>query len=210
MSKTAQVFTGKEVKELLEKAVDGIYISEMMNKSDIMTVFGNFCTDEKGLDIQIGKYATANIPISEEKAYINYATEGETDNDKWNSSTYFDYCFELSDFEGCRVSFNVTEKPMLTMEQFEELIATNKYGIFRAESSECGTPIIVMNRCRVDIREEEITLSSGACEVILHKNNIKGIYNESVANGTMYYRIEFNNSMPELVIELENNNRALG
>lgn len=210
MSKEVQTFTGKEVKKLLEKAVDGIYISEDMNVNDIMTVFGNFCTDEKGLDIQIGRYATANIPISEEKTYINYAIAGKTDNEEWKGSTYFDYCFKLSEFEGCKVSFSVTEKPTLTMEQFEELIATNKYGIFRAESIEGGTPIIVMNRCTVEICEEEVILTSGQSEVMLNKSNIKAIHNESVANGTMYYRIEFNNSMPELVIELENNNRALG
>ena len=34
MSKDTQLFTGKEVKELLEKAVDGIYVSKNVNVND--------------------------------------------------------------------------------------------------------------------------------------------------------------------------------
>lgn len=203
MNKETQLYTGKEVKELLEKAVDGIYISKETYIDDVMTIFINFCTTDKGIDIQTGKYSSAIIPIPEEKMYINYAVNGKTNDKEWKDSTYFDYCFELDEYDGCRISFCTSEKHLLTWEQFEELVATNKCGMFRAESIDGGTPVIVMNRCGVIVEKEEMTLSGDDCEIILRKDNIKGIYNESSSNGTMWYRIEFNNSLPEIVIELE-------
>ena len=123
--------TGAQVKDLLTKAVGGIYVSRRFN---VMTDFyKKFAVTDGGLELTVNDMLTAKIPIQNEAEYINFAvgcdiSESEDTEDtvyeEWESSTYFEYKFEIANLMIC---FNITEKDhCLTWEQFRELVTNEK------------------------------------------------------------------------------------
>lgn len=73
MSNEAVKVTGTQVKELLAKAVGGIYLSRYF---DVMTDFYNrFVVTDDGLEISVNDMLTAKIPIQNDAEYFNYAVE---------------------------------------------------------------------------------------------------------------------------------------
>lgn len=102
MSKT--VMTGKQVKELLEQVIGGIYfVNGLYNV--VTDVLHEYTVTKEGLMSNFGKCLTLNIPISDEEIFTNYAIEGadgeeveEAMQQEWDGSTYFDYKFEISGY----------------------------------------------------------------------------------------------------------------
>lgn len=214
MNKTATKLTGTQVKELLAKAVGGIYISRYF---DVMTDFFNkFRVTDEGLEISVNKMLTATIPIQEDAEYINFAVgcdNSETPEDdcvyeEWEDSSYFGYKFEISNYMIC---FN-TSKPddkdnnSLTWEQFRELVANEKYVNYTVQNIDGGSLFVDMSKCNVDFSDVDDTyfeVCSLYASVEIDKSIVDAIYNDSTESEDICYRIEFNNGMPDMTIEPE-------
>ena len=90
--------TGAQVKDLLKKAVGGIYISRYF---DVMTDFyKKYAVTDNGLEIAVNDMLTAKIPIQSEAEYINFAIgcdisesmdSEDTVYEEWKSSKSFEY-----------------------------------------------------------------------------------------------------------------------
>ena len=210
MSKTATILTGKQVKELLGKAVGGIYISRYF---DVMTDFySKYKITDGGLELSVDKMLTAMIPIQEDANYINYAVEGEdtiSDDpyEEWEDSAYFGYKFEIENYMVC---FN-TEIPdgrsdnTLTWEQFKELVA-NENVKYSVQNIDGGSLFVDMNQCYVSFTDADDTyfeVYSSNASVEIDKSIVDAIYNDSTESEDICYRIEFNNSMSDMTIEPE-------
>lgn len=75
MTNKAVKVTGTQVKELLAKAVGGIYLSRYF---DVMTDFYNrFAITDDGLEIAVNSMLTAKIPIQDDTEYFNFAVGGD-------------------------------------------------------------------------------------------------------------------------------------
>ena len=157
MTNKATKLTGAQVKELLAKAVGGIYLSRYF---DVMTDFyKKFAVTDDGLEITVNDMLTAKIPIQNEAQYINFAvgcdiSESKDNEDtvyeEWESSTYFEYKFEI---ENLMICFNTTEfDRRLTWEQFRELAANEKYVNYTVRSIDGGS-------LYVDVKNSNIFLS---------------------------------------------------
>lgn len=211
MSKTATIVTGKQVKELLGKAVGGIYISRYF---DVMTDFySKYRITDGGLEISVDKMLTAMIPIQEDVNYINYAIEGEdtiSDDpyEEWEDSTYFGYKFEIENYMIC---FN-TEIPddrsdnTLTWEQFKELVANEKYVMYSVQNIDGGSLFVDMNQCYISFTDADDTyfeVYSSNASVEIDKSIVDAFFNDSTEAGKVCYRIEFSNGMSDMTIEPE-------
>lgn len=211
MSKTATILTGKQVKELLAKAVGGIYISRYF---DVMTDFySKYRITDGGLEISVDKMLTAMIPIQEDANYINYAVEGEdtiSDDpyEEWEDSTYFGYKFELENYMVC---FN-TEIPdgrsdnTLTWEQFKELVANEKYVKYSVQNIDSGSLYVDMSKCSIHFGDSDdpyFEVCSLFASMEIDKSIIEAIYNDSTESESVCYRIEFSNGMSDMTIEPE-------
>lgn len=204
MSKT--VMTGKQVKELLEQVIGGIYfVNGLYNV--VTDVLHEYTVTKEGLMSNFGKCLTLNIPISDEEIFTNYAIEGadgeeveEAMQQEWDGSTYFDYKFEISGYTLC---FNTVDKGItLTLEQFKELTDSND-GIFAICSVDGGSLYIDARNCTIGVNDTEIEIDSQAVHTTIDSKIIEEIYNDSDKSGNITYRLEFNNGMSDMEIELD-------
>lgn len=209
MTNKAVKVTGTQVKELLAKAVE-IYLSKN-NYYNVMTDFfpkKSFVLTDEGLKIEVDNVVTVNLPIEAEHQYINYAIGGvgtESDDpdleEEWESSTYFDYNFNLCGYTIC---FNITDKGTeLTWEQFKELTDSGNYGIFEVRNVDIGSVYISMDDCTIDVNDREIEINREGTNTIIDMDIIDCIYNDSGEYKDIYYRFEFNNGMSDMEIEVE-------
>lgn len=214
MNKTATKLTGTQVKELLAKAIDGIYISRYF---DVMTDFYNkFRVTDEGLEISVNKMLTATIPIQENAEYINFAVgcdNSETPEDdcvyeEWDDSSYFGYKFEISNYMIC---FN-TAKPddrdddSLTWEQFKELVANEKYVKYSVQNIDGGSLFVDMSKCSIHFDDSDnsyFEVYSLYASMEIDKSIVEAIYNDSTESESVCYRIEFSNGMSDMTIEPE-------
>ena len=215
MTNKAVKVTGTQVKELLAKAVGGIYLSKY-NYYNAMTDFfpkKSFALTDERLKIEVDSVITVNLPIEAEHQYINYAIGGvgtESDDpdleEEWEGSNYFDYNFTICGYTIC---FNVTDKgTKLTWEQFKELIDSGNYGIFEVRNVDTGSVYINMDDCTIDVNDREIEINREGTNTIIDMDIIDSIYNDSNEYGDIYYRFEFNNGMSDMEIEVEYIKRA--
>ncbi len=215
MTNKAVKVTGTQVKELLAKVVEGIYLSKNNCYNAVTDFFpkrGLVLTDE-GLKIEVDNVVTVNLPIEAEHQYINYAIGGvgtESDDpdleEEWEDSTYFDYNFNLCGYTIC---FNTTDKGTeLTWEQFKELTDSGNYGIFEVRNVDTCSVYINMDDCTIDVNDREIEINREGTNTIIDMDIIDSIYNNSNEYGDIYYRFEFNNGMSDMEIEVEYIRRA--
>lgn len=213
MSNKAVKVSGTQVKELLAKASNGIYLSKQC-WHNVMTDFLKkeaYEITDAGLKIQADAIITVNLPIQEDKQYINYAIGGtgsETDDsdleEEWGSSTYYDYIFDIL---GHTICFNVADKgTKLTWEQFKELTDSGNYGVFEVKNVDTGSLYIEMNHCTIEVNDYEIEINNDT-NMIIDKNIVDEIYNDSAEYGNICYRLEFNNGMSDMTIEMEYKNK---
>lgn len=88
MKNKATKLTGAQVKELLAKAVGGIYLSRYF---DVMTDFyKKFAVTDDGLEITVNDMLTAKIPIQNETEYINFAVGCDISESKDNEDTVYE------------------------------------------------------------------------------------------------------------------------
>lgn len=209
--------TGAQVKDLLTKAVGGIYISRHF---DVMTAFyKKFAVTDDGLEIAVNDMLTAKILIQSEAEYINFAigcdisesndTE-DTVYEEWESSTYFEYKFEISNLMIC---FNVTEKDYgLTWEQFRELVTNEKYINYTVKSIDGGSLYVDVNHCNIDFSDVNDSYfricSPLSTNIEIDKEIVTAIYNDATDAEEVCYRIEFNNGLSDMTIEVEKDSKV--
>lgn len=204
MSKT--VMTGKQVKELLKKAMGGIYF-EQNYENAITDIIKEYTITENGLMVDFKNCLTLNIPIPDDKDFTNYAVEGKDGNEveealqeEWEGSIYFDYKFEIM---GHILCFNTEDKgKTLTWEQFKE-VTDSRNGIFQIRSVDTGSLYMDINNCTIAVRDREIEINSKGVNTIFDRSIIETIYNDSIGSEDITYRFEFNNGMSEIEIEPE-------
>lgn len=215
MNREAVKVSGTQVKDLLVKASGGIYLSKQC-WHNVMTDFlkqETYEITEAGLKIEADAVTTVNLPIQEDKQYINYAIGGtgsETDDpdleEEWEDSTYYDYIFNICGYTIC---FNVSDKGVkLTWEQFKELTDSGNYGIFEVKNVDAGSLYIAMNHCTIEVNDHEIEINNDT-NMIIDKRIIDEIYNDSAEYEDICYRLEFNNGMSDMTIEMECKNKIL-
>lgn len=205
MNREAQKLTGKQVKELLAKAVGGIYISRHF---DVMTdYFNQFTVTNEGLEIVVDKMLTAKIPVQDKEEFINYAIGSENLNDdapyeEWEDSSYFDYKFEIANY---MIAFNLEEKSnVLTWEQFKELATNEKYVNYTVQNIDGGSMYVDMNQCNIhflDVDDSYFEVCSLYASMEIDKSIVDAIYNDSSETEDVCFRIEFNNGMSDMTIE---------
>lgn len=217
MTNKAVKVTGAQVKDLLTKAVGGIYISRYF---DVMTDFyKRFAVTDDGLEIAVNDILTAKIPIQNEAEYINFAlgcdiseskdTE-DTVYEEWESSTYFEYKFEIANIMIC---FNVTEKDhSLTWEQFRELVTNEKYINYTVKSIDGGSLYVDVNHCNIhfsDVNDSYFSICSPlSTNIEVDKKIVAAIYNDATESEEICYRIEFNNGLSDMTIEAEKDSKV--
>ena len=187
---TNKVFklTGAQVKDLLTKAVGGIYVSRRFN---VMTDFyKKYAVTDNGLEIVVNDMLTAKVPIQSDAEYINFAvgcdiseskdTE-DTIYEEWESSIYFEYKFEIANLMIC---FNVTEKDhSLTWEQFRELVTNERCVNYTVRSIDGGSLYVDVNHCNIDFSDmNDSYFSIGSplsTNIEIDKEIVTAIYNVS-------------------------------
>lgn len=209
--------TGAQVKDLLTKAVGGIYVSRHF---DVMTDFyKKYAVTDNGLEIAVKDMLTAKVPIQSEAEYINFAvgcdiSESEDTEDtvyeEWESSTYFEYKFEISNLMIC---FNVTEKDhSLTWEQFRELVTNERCVNYTVRSIDGGSLYVDVNHCNIDFSDmNDSYFSIGSplsTNIEIDKEIVTAIYNDATETEEICYRIEFNNGLSDMTIEVEKGSRV--
>ena len=211
MSNEAVKVTGTQVKELLTKAVGGIYLSRFF---DVMTDFYNrFVVTDDGLEISVNDMLTAKIPIQNDAEYFNYAVGcdiSETEDcedmpyEEWESSSFFDYKFEIANDMLC---FHGAEKDRkVTWEQFKELVANEQYVNYTVQNIDGGSIYMDMNHCGVkftDVDDSCFTVCSLFASVEIDKEIVDAIYNDAADSERICYRLRFNNGMSDITIEPE-------
>ena len=202
MSKDVQKFLGTQVKELLSKAVGGIYVGRVCH---IMTgYYDKFKITDDGLEITVNDLLTAKILIPEEQEFINYSIAGETEDEEWDGSTFFEYEFEICNYT---IGFNLTKiEDTLTWEQFRELVANDKIVNYRVHSIDSGAVYVDMSNCTIyfgDADDSYFGVNSLYSSIEFDKDIVYEIYNDSPESGSVCYRIEFNNGMSDITIEPE-------
>ena len=216
---TNKVFklTGAQVKDLLTKAVGGIYVSRRFN---VMTDFyKKYAVTDNGLEIVVNDMLTAKVPIQSDAEYINFAvgcdiseskdTE-DTIYEEWESSIYFEYKFEIANLMIC---FNVTEKDhSLTWEQFRELVTNERCVNYTVRSIDGGSLYVDVNHCNIDFSDmNDSYFSIGSplsTNIEIDKEIVTAIYNDATETEEICYRIEFNNGLSDMTIEVEKSSRV--
>lgn len=201
------VFTGRQVKELLGKVSGAIYMTNGIYNVPI-SIFKDFTITENEIKINLGKCTAFIIPISDSEEYTNLATPGEDGDEvdealreSWNGSTYFEYEFEIADYQ---LYFNTSSYGIkLTFEQFKELTDVRNYSIFKIMSIDTGSFYIDMDNCTINVDEHEIGISSARTNTIFDESIINAIYNDSDDSDGIAYRVEFNNGMPDIEIAID-------
>lgn len=202
MTKEAEKVPGTQLKELLARAVGGIYTGEGF-EGILTDYYEKYSITEKALEIKKNDKTILDITIDEAKQYINYAIGGEDFETKetWEGSTVFDYQFYL---DGYMICFNVVEKgTRLTWAQFQELTSSKKNAVFEVRSKDTSAFYLAVNNCTMDINDREIEINSNRVNVIIDRDIIDAIYNDSRSVFGICYRIKFNNAMPDISINIE-------
>ena len=208
MSKEVKVFKGTQVKELLAKAVGGIYISRHF---DVMTdYFNKFTVTNDGLEIVVDKMLTAKIPIQDNEEFVNFSisgenfTEDEAHYEEWEGSSYFEYKFEIANY---MVAFNLEEKgKVLTWKQFKELATNERCVNYTVQNIDGGSMYVDMNQCNIhflDVDDSYFEVRSLYASMEIDKSIVDAIYNDSSEAEEVCFRIEFNNGMSDMTIEPE-------
>lgn len=216
---TNKVFklTGAQVKDLLTKAVGGIYVSRRFNV--ITDFYKKYAVTDNGLEIVVNDMLTAKVPIQSDAEYINFAvgcdiSESEDTEDtvyeEWESSTYFEYKFEIANLMIC---FNVTEKDhSLTWEQFRELVTNERCVNYTVRSIDGGSLYVDVNHCNIDFSDmNDSYFSIGSplsTNIEIDKEIVTAIYNDATETEEICYRIEFNNGLSDMTIEVEKGSRV--
>ena len=209
--------TGAQVKDLLIKAVGGIYISRYF---DVMTDFyKKYAVTDNGLEIAVNDMLTAKIPIQSEAEYINFAIgcdisesmdSEDTVYEEWKSSTYFEYKFEIANLMIC---FYVTENDhSLTWEQFRELVTNERCVNYAVRSIDGGSLYVDVNHCNLDFSDVNNSYfsicSPLSTNIEVGKEIVTAIYNDATETEEICYRIEFNNGLSDMTIEVEKGSRV--
>ncbi len=217
MTNKAVKMTGAQVKDLLTKAVGGIYVSRYF---DVMTDFyKKFVVTDYGLEIAVKDMLTAKIPIQSEAEYINFAIgcdisecmdSEDTVYEEWESSTYFEYKFEIANLMIC---FNVTENDhSLTWEQFRELVTNERCVNYAVRSIDGGSLYVDVNHCNIDFSDMDDSYfnigSPLSTNIEVDKEIVTAIYNTASDVEEICYQIEFNNGLSDMTIEVEKNSRV--
>lgn len=191
--------TGSQVKELLAKSVDGIYIGRGFG--EILTdYFKKFEITDDGLKISVDDFVTLTIPIDESEQLINYAISGEDieSDEEWEGSTYFDYKFCIVGYTIC---FSVEEKSkIITWEQFKELTDVGITRAFRVTNMDICSVYLDIGDCTIAVNDREIEINTNNVNAIIERDIIDSIYNDSSDANEIIYRLEFNNGMSDMVI----------
>ncbi len=206
MNNKAVKVTGTQVKELLTRAVGGIYLGRRF--SDIMTDYFEKCEiADRGIKINVDDTIALTVPVDETEQYINYAISGEDleADEIWEGSTYFDYKFCIGGYTVC---FNVEDKGTeLTWEQFKELADIRNYAILGARNLDAGAIYLDIDDCTIAVNDREIEINSEKVNAIIDRDIIETIYNDSADAGGICYRLEFCNGMADMVIDIEYGHR---
>ena len=216
MTNKATKLTGAQVKEILAKAVGGIYLSRYF---DVMTDFyKKFAVTDDGLEITVNDMLTAKIPIQNEAQYINFAvgcdiSESKDNEDtvyeEWESSTYFEYKFEI---ENLMICFNTTEfDRRLTWEQFRELAANEKYVNYTVRSIDGGSLYVDVKNSNIflsDVDDSYFNICSLYADMEFEYEIVSAIYNDATESEDICYRIELNNGMSDITIEVEKDSKV--
>lgn len=200
MSREVQKFLGTQVKELLSKAVGGIYIGRI--GYTMTDYYDKFKVTDDGLEIAVNDLLTAKIPIPEDQEFINYSIAGETEDEEWDGSTFFEYRFEICNYI---IGFNLTKsEDTLTWEQFNELVVDGNIS-YKVCSIDGYLLYVDMNNCmvRLDDTFDSIEVSSLYASIEINKSLVGTIYNDAPESESVCYRIEFNNGMSDITIEPE-------
>lgn len=207
MSKVTKL-TGTQVKELLTKAVGGIYVNRGFG--EILTdYFKKFEITDDGLKLNTDDFITLTIPIDESEQHINYAISGEDieADEEWEGSTYFDYKLCIAGYTIC---FSVENKgKVLTWEQFKELTDFGNYGVFEVRSMDTCSVYLDIDHCTLAVNDREIEINSNNVNSIIDRDIIDAIYNDSEDANEVSYRLEFNNGMSDMNIEVEYRHRLI-
>ena len=208
MKRAAIKLNGSQVKKLLTKAVDGIYIRRGF--CGILTdYFKKFEITDDELKVSADDFVTLTIPIDGSDQYINYAVSGEDveSNEEWEGSTYFDYKFYI---EGYVICFNVEEKrKILKWKQFKELTDVGNLGIFEVRNMDICSVYLDIDDCTIAVNSREIEINSNKVNAIIDRTIIDAIYNDSEDANEIRYRLEFNNGMSDMIIEVEYGQRSI-
>lgn len=202
MTKEAVKVLGTQLKELLARVVGGIYTSAGF-EGILTDYYEKYSITQKALEIKKEDTTVLTIIIDEVEEYINYASSGEDFETKetWEGSTVFDYQFYL---DGYMICFNVVEKgTRLTWAQFQELTNSKKNAVFKVQSKDASAFYLAVNNCTIDINDREIEINSNKVNVIIDRDIIDAIYNDSRSVFGICYRIKFNNAMPDISINIE-------
>lgn len=217
MTNKAVKVTGAQVKDLLAKAIGGIYVSRYF---DVMTDFyKKYAVTDNGLEIAVNDMLTAKVPIQSDAEYINFAvgcdiSESEDTEDtvyeEWESSTYFEYKFEIANLIIC---FNITEKDhCLTWEQFRELVTNEKSTDYIVRSIDGGSLYVDVNHCNIDFSDVDDSYfniySPLSTNIEIDKEIVTAIYNDATETEEICYRIEFNNGLSDMTIEVEKSSKV--
>lgn len=206
MTNEAVKYSGTLVKELLEMAVGGIYVGRGFNET-LTDYFGEIEITGEGLKIFAPDSITMIIPIDETEQHINYAIGGEdleTD-EEWEGSKYFGYKFCIGGYTVC---FNTEDKETeITWEQFKELADVGNHGIFEARNVDMCSIYLDVDECTIAVNDREIEINSSKVNMIIDMDIVESIYNDSVDAEEISYRIEFNNGMSDMEIEIEYGHR---
>ena len=208
MRGTVIKLTGSQVKELLAKSVDGIYIGRGFG--EILTdYFKKFEITDDGLKISVDDFVTLTIPIDESEQLINYAISGEDieSDEEWEGSTYFDYKFCIAGYTIC---FSVEEKSkVLTWEQFKELTDVGISRTFGVTSMDIYSVYLDIDDCTIAVNDREIEINSNNVNAIIDRDIIDAIYNDSSDANEINYRLEFDNGMSDMIIEVKYGQRLI-
>lgn len=202
MNREAQKILGTQVKELLSKAVGGIYVGRCMDEV-VTNIFEEYKVTGEGLEISVDKFINVRIPVDESEQYINYAISGEDleSDEEWEGSKYFDYKFCIANYVVC---FNVEDKGAeLTWEQFKELSDVGTYRRFEVRSIDTCSIYIDISDCTIAVNDREIEINAIGTNTIIDRDIVDAIYNDSVDAKDICYRLEFNNGMSDMCIEVE-------
>lgn len=102
------------------------------------------------------------------------------------------------------ICFNVVEKgTRLTWAQFQELTNSKDNSIFEVRNKDTSAFYLAVDNCTIDVNDREIEINSNKVNVIIDRDIIDAIYNDSTSVFRICYRLKFNNGMPDIFINIK-------